>query len=335
MKPYLFYQGLIELSQTLKGNENIYLGIRPYGFHAGNATSLAIYPQLLCKALKEKGLEPRFHIYLFINDWEQDKLDGPNPKKYPFNICPVRTTFQYTPDYFGCCNNIVDHWQPIIEKDIYKITQNYPLVKIESVRNSSLKHDTRFKDLLLKTIKYPEDIFKIIKTHSTKPVLKEPISFAKAVCPRCHSARGKTIVIGKDTINNICDYCDLNISGEYEKFDFWFYHKMLALPRLQIFNIDLCITGYEHYNEGDYYIRQDLIKRFQPSIKLPQTLYAPLILGENNDTMGKSRGNAKYIELNDLMMIINQNINKEKIIIKKGIDVAPLVMYDKDSNFVF
>ena len=44
MKPYFLHQGFLELASTLEGNENIYLGIRPYAFHAGNIVTMVIYP---------------------------------------------------------------------------------------------------------------------------------------------------------------------------------------------------------------------------------------------------------------------------------------------------
>jgi hypothetical protein len=70
MKPYFLKEGIESLSDELLGVENIYLGIRPYGFHAGNATVFVGYPLLLCDALSKKGKIPRFTCYLFINDWE-------------------------------------------------------------------------------------------------------------------------------------------------------------------------------------------------------------------------------------------------------------------------
>ena len=50
-KPYFFYSGIKELATTLSGKENIYLGIRPYGFHAGNKIPFVIYPMLLCEEM--------------------------------------------------------------------------------------------------------------------------------------------------------------------------------------------------------------------------------------------------------------------------------------------
>jgi hypothetical protein len=95
MKPYFLYDGIIELAQTLAGTENIYLGIRPYAFHAGNMVTMVVYPLLLCREIEKLGKEAQFNFFIFINDWEQDRLAGPDTKTYPFNIFPLNTTFQY------------------------------------------------------------------------------------------------------------------------------------------------------------------------------------------------------------------------------------------------
>jgi hypothetical protein len=36
-KPFLYLDGLEEIVKELNGQEKIHIGIRPYGFHAGNA----------------------------------------------------------------------------------------------------------------------------------------------------------------------------------------------------------------------------------------------------------------------------------------------------------
>lgn len=36
MKAYFFQNGIKQLAREITGEENIYLGIRPYGFHAGS-----------------------------------------------------------------------------------------------------------------------------------------------------------------------------------------------------------------------------------------------------------------------------------------------------------
>lgn len=113
-KPYFFLDGINHLSNDLTGKENIYLGIRPYGFHAGNKISFIIYPLLLCDAMKKAGKEPEFTFFLFINDWEQDGFDEQytDIKTHPFNVLPRNTTFQYT-EYDKSGGSIVNQLKQI------------------------------------------------------------------------------------------------------------------------------------------------------------------------------------------------------------------------------
>lgn len=64
MKPYLYLNGMKKLAKEASGNETIHVGIRPYGFHAGNAMALIVYPYLLCKYLKKEGKVPRFRLVI-------------------------------------------------------------------------------------------------------------------------------------------------------------------------------------------------------------------------------------------------------------------------------
>lgn len=315
MKPFFYYQGLEKLSDILRGDENIYLGIRPYGFHAGNKLTLTVYPYLLCELIEKKGKTPQFKMFLFINDYEQDKLDGPDPQLYPFNIYPLQTTFQHTPDPNGCCPSIVDHWQPIIEKEIKYINTHFPKVQVIAIRNSQMKTDPVFKDILMKTISEPHTIKDILKTNSAKLVLDTPVSFAKVICPNCRLAQTQTVDSTPDTINYTCDICKISAVARYEDNDYWFYHKILAVPRIDICKIDLCITGSDHYNEGDYLIRQELIKKFSPNTKLPLTLYTPVVTS-NGKPMGKSKGNYKVAAFSFLYKQAKAVGNKDKLIMK-------------------
>lgn len=71
MRPYLYRRGLKELAKDLHGKETIHIGIRPYGFHAGNALALIAYPYLLCKDMEDMGRRPEFRFIVSINTMEQ------------------------------------------------------------------------------------------------------------------------------------------------------------------------------------------------------------------------------------------------------------------------
>lgn len=315
MKPFFYYRGICQLAKTLKGNERIYLGIRPYGFHAGNAATLVAYPILLCRELEKLGKLPKFTFYVFLNDWEQDSLDGPNPKLYPFNILPKFTTWQYMKDPIDTNRPIVNYWEKVIISNVELIKHYFPDVKIIAKRNSQMKDRPEMKKCVLKTIKDPEITFNILKRYTNKKFLDLPVIFSSAVCPNCHAARGKTEVLKQNNIRHHCSICGKETSGRYESFDYWLYHKPLALPRIEAFDIDLCITGSDHFEEGDYVVRKKLFEAYKIKKKPPTTLYTSSIFGEDGNVMGKSKGNARLIDLDKLLHLITVNKNKRKIVI--------------------
>jgi len=306
MKPYLYYDGLLSAAESLTGKENIYLGIRPYGFHAGNMMPFVVYPLLLCRQMEKLGKKIKFNFYIFINDWEQDKLDGPDPKTYIFNVYPQKTTFQFTPSSEDPTKTVVDYWEPIIYKGVSQLKKYYPDISIKVVRNSSMKNDPVMKYCLIKTIKSPELIADIFRKNTDKTVLDKPLQYAMAICPKCHWAKGQTFVDG-DNIIHQCSNCGQKSTDQYSNFEYWFYHKPLAIPRLEIYNIDLCITGADHYSEGDFIVRQKLIDYFGYKTKYPQTLYTPVVFGKNGLVMGKSKNNTGILPLDDLVKLAVNN----------------------------
>lgn len=312
MKPYLYNEGIKELAQEISGKENIYLGIRPYGFHAGNMLPHIVYPILLGEELQKRGIEPEFNIFVFINDWEQDGLTGPDTKNYPFNVYPKNSTFQFVTEPNNKGRNIVDYWEPKIYSKINEIKKRFPKVKITTIRNSSMKKHPIMKKHLLQTISSPNIMAQILKKYTGKALLDKPICYAMAVCPYCKKVKGQSRVNG-DIISHECENCGRISQGHYSEFEYWFYHKALAIPRLEIFDIDICITGADHYNEGDYIVRQKLIEAYRSKAKFPKTLYTQIVLGRDGKIMGKSRGNTELVELNKLVDLIKTSPDKKTI----------------------
>lgn len=320
MKPYFYYQGIEELAQKLKGNENIYLGIRPYGFHAGNATTMIVYPLLVCRELEKLGKTAQFNFYVFLNDWEQDSLDGPNPRLYPFNIMPKFTTWQYMHDPIDKNRLVVDFWKKVIVNNILLVKHYYPKLKVIPVLNSQMKRFKEMKSCIFKTINHPEIITKTLKQYTNKKILSAPAIYSSAVCPHCHAARGVSKVIAeKNYILHDCKNCGKKSNGKYEEFDYWLYHKPLALPRIAVYKIDLCITGSDHFEEGDFAVRQNLFTRYGLKTKSPVTLYASSIYGSDGNVMGKSKGNARLVDLDKLINLVLVNKYKKRITIPEKI----------------
>ena len=313
MKPFMYNKGLKQLAREIKGDENVYLGIRPYGFHSGNMLPFVVYPRLLCEEIIKLGKIPRFKFYVFLNDWEQDKLDGPNPIDYPFNVYPANTTFQHVYITKDRKKNIVDKWEPVIMKGVKTITSLFTKTEVHFVRNSSIKSYPLMKKYLLKTLSEPEKIAKIFKKRTGKPVLDNPLEYVIAVCPKCGLVKGLTRIVEEDLLEHSCGACGAVTRGRYENFDYWFYHKPLAIPRLEIFKIDFCITGGDHFAEGDFYIRQDLIKLFDAKVKPLKVLYTPVVLGFNGERMGKSKKNDVVLSIEKLIDLVKKDSNANLI----------------------
>lgn len=65
-KPYLLMDGLKEIAKEFKGTENIFLGIKPYGFHAGNKIPFVAYPMLLCEELEKNNKKAQFNFFCIL-----------------------------------------------------------------------------------------------------------------------------------------------------------------------------------------------------------------------------------------------------------------------------
>ena len=324
MKPYLYFNGLLELVQEISGTEVIHMGIRPYGFHAGNAMALNVYPYLLCEYLEKAGKKAKFKFVVSINDWEQDALDGPNPREYPFNIFPKNTSVYFLNDERGCCKSATDHWQPIIEKNLLALKASFPGVSFQFVRNSELIEYPFCRELLQKTIKNPQEQLDLLKANSDNKTLQSPIQYAGAICPKCHRAHGKTTVVSDGIISWVCDECNFSIQDSIEKFQYWWYHKPMLLARIEIFKVDITLSGGDHFSEGDFNIRKAFIKKYSPNTKEPRMLFTPMITALDGQKMSKSRSNTEFANIPKLIQtadgIADAEIMLTEDLVEKNVD---------------
>lgn len=135
------------------------IGIRPFGFHAGNMTSIVAYPILLGEEMRRIGKEPKFDLHCWFNDIEQHSIVGHD--KDPLhddeaNIYPAGKTLQFTPAPSGYPGSVVDYWQPLIENGVTKIKERFPEISITFHRTSELKALPAFEDAVLKAIRSPD-----------------------------------------------------------------------------------------------------------------------------------------------------------------------------------
>jgi lysyl-tRNA synthetase class I len=330
-EPYLFNSGIKKLAKEVKGSEKIHIGIRPFGFHAGNLLSLYVYPYLFCEEVKRLGKPVNFIFFCSINDYEQDELDGPDYQKYPFNIYPKNTTLGYSRDSAGCHEFIIDHWLPIIKKSILKLKEAFPDIQVYFVKNSELKGDLKFKEILTSTLKNPGEHADIYRRFTDKEILPSPIQYAGVVCPVCKKTKGITQAhrINSEFIRWDCGVCGISLNAPYSHYDYWFYHKPLFTARLCIFNIDITFSGGDHYNEGDFEIRKEFIKRFNPGLVIPKMFFAPTLLTGSGDRMSKSRKNTQFGNPKELINYC-RDIDCAEIRIQNNLIVHP----EKDEEYL-
>lgn len=297
---FLFYDGIQELATHLTGNETLHVGIRPFGCHAGNKLPLIVYPWILCDIMRQKGYEPCFRVVVSVNDWEPHKLRYLDENIYPYNVFPEITSFQYTPDENLCCTSIVEHWEPRIQFNIQQLIDKFPLVTVNLVRNSFLKKHHVFLYMLRKTLEEPSVIAEIIEKATNNWVSRVDLQFAGAVCPKCKSCQGETVLV-KEQISFNCNNCSNMSLGSLISFDYWWHHISMLPPRVNIFNVDICIRGGDHFAWNNFAVNELLIKEYMPYTSVPRTLVTPILIAPDGKKMSKSRNNIVDCELSFLL----------------------------------
>jgi hypothetical protein len=312
---YLYLDGVKKIVSKLNGKERIHIGIRPFGFHAGNKMALLAYPYLLCEEMEKIGKKPEFSFFISLNDFEPNELsylekcnskyfykkiseysDDEEPT-YNSNIFCEKTNIGNLPDPFNCCKTVVDHYEKIISKEIKKLfKKNFCKVNFKLVRNSSLIKNKSFKKYLKLSIQKPKLIAEIIEKATGEKIIPSKACYAGAICPGCFSSNGITKVLSKERVFFKCNNCNKEVVKKITAFDYWIYHKPLLIPRLIIFKIDLCIRGGDHYNAGNVDVNSALLSKFEPRFKKPMTLITPVVKDGKGIKLSKSYKNICDIE---------------------------------------
>lgn len=300
-KLYLGSTGITDLAKTLSGKERIFLGIRPFGFHAGNALTLIAYPYLLCEAIQSAGRLPAFNFFYSINDWEPDVPFGPDRAALPLNIWPKHTSLQFTRSEEDPEEFVADYWQPIIERHVSQLKKYFPKISINFIRNSELKISREFSFLLPATIVRAAELAKTMGDEGGCKRLLGDTDYAGAVCPLCRSTTGRTNIDTEGVIFYTCLSC-FNVSkGAYSDFEYWWHHKPMWLARIMHLKIDLSISGGDHYSEGDYKMRHAIARFFGKESVLPKMLFSPTLLSTDGARMSKTKGNVLFAKISALI----------------------------------
>lgn len=287
---YERFEGLRQLAKTLRGDEVLHVGVRPFGFHAGNHLSLVIYPELLCEALEMSGKKAHLHLIVSINDWEQHLPSGIDPVRYPYNIRPADTIFQFTPGPGNA--SIVDYWEPRIWAAYEPLRRRFPAVQIEFRRNSALRNDRRIVPILRKTKSHALAIGEMFRRLGRYEVIvDDTLTFAEAVCLKCHTARGASRFLDDDNVEVLCEHCGTRSEGDALEFDWWLHHKPLFVARWHLWGFDVAVSGGDHFDDHDDLIRDDMRALFDIPSQDLRMLFAPLIVDYRGWKMSKSAHN--------------------------------------------
>jgi len=212
------------------------------------------------------------------------------------------------PDPNGCCDSVVDHYEKIIAHEIKNhFGKRFSTVSFQLVRNSSLINNKKFREYLYLSLIKPSLIAKIISGATREKTIPSQAKYAGAICPECKSAHGETkVLFDFENFDNVlgddeqisfnCKSCGKSFTKKTRDFDYWIYHKPLLLPRLIIFDIDLCIRGGDHYRCGSVDVNSALLSIFEPNYKKPKTLITPVVMDCKGNKMSKSYKNTFDVE---------------------------------------
>jgi hypothetical protein len=303
MTVYLGRGGLAAAAAQLDGTESLHVGIRPWGLHAGNQLSLVAYPILLCDLMAERQIEPRFRLFVSLNDMEPAEITYPLGYDYPFNIRPGRTSFEHTPDPFSCCASISLHYEDEIREALGAIRAYHPGVTLEFVRNSDLRSHPGFKRVVLETITRVDDIAAALRESSGSTVAAESLALAGAICRSCHSAHGSTRVAqinGSADVWFDCATCGRKDDGAYEDYSFWMYYLPLRLARLDVLQFVLHLTGGDH---GDIAITERLSSVLLPRPRRFPAVIGPTLIAADGRRMAKRFGNCAKLPIEQVLTL--------------------------------
>ncbi len=308
---YVGWQGLIQASKEMHGSETMGIGIRPFGFHAGNMTSIVAYPILLCEEMRKLGKEPHFDLHCFLNDIEQHSIVG--HEKDPdnddeANIYPAGKTLQFTLAPDGFEGSVVDYWQPLITNGVMEITKRFPCVRLSIHKTSDLKKMPIFTDIVHKAIVFADEIADLTEQHLCMPVHR-PADFVRAVCPACKVPAKNTK--NAEEVGSVfleCQKCGKELVAPIDKLDWWLQHRIVTLPKLLVGSgFDVWMMGFDHYEQKETPVRLALAKMFGITAKNYTAIHAPLIHSFDGKKMGKSNHNVAYAALEDLLSLLRGN----------------------------
>lgn len=301
---FLGNDGISKVAHRLRGSERLHMGVRPAGFHAGNALALVVYPLLLLRELRRSGKLGSLTLFVSINDCEPTALAYPRGEWYPNNVVAGGPIFELAPDPDSCCPSLAQHHEPIIRERIGVLKEEFPDLSLEFVRNSELRVRPEFRSALIETLKRPAEIGECMSDSMRCPFDPRRAQFAGAVCPVCGATRGKTSIDERRADLGIrfgCAACGTVTEGNVDDFRFWWHYAALRAARAACFRFDVHLTGGDHVKLGDLESFAAVLSIVAPGTPVPNVLASPVLKGTDGRKMSKSFGNGEESSLSALL----------------------------------
>lgn len=106
----------------------------------------------------------------------------------------------------------------------------------------------------------------------------------------------------------------------------------MLIARIKIFKIDITLSGGDHFSEGDFAIREALIKKYSPTTKRPKMLFTPTVIALNGEKMSKSRKNTAFAKIGKLILAAAKFDGNNLLITK---DMISNQIDDRDYSNIF
>jgi hypothetical protein len=281
-----YQEGMRSIAGTLKGDEVLYSGIRPYDYHAGNRIVLAVYPHLLARSVAQRGITPRFRYVITLNDLEPSSYDD--------------LTFQATGPSYQLATT-VDAIVGKVEADLSHLRREFPEVKIEYFKTSDMVRTPHFQRAQSLLLQEPLEFLKLyLRDEVLEQIPAEMVAMAEffgLVCPACKSPVGARSAPRLEEAK--CQGCEVAV-GTRGALHYWMYFVPLLALKLRVVQPDVALLG------GDYLEPDEAAELLKQPCKLEEILefyglldggraltflIPPLLMGKDGQKMSKSLGN--------------------------------------------
>jgi hypothetical protein len=291
-----YREGLQQVAETLKGDEVLYSGIRPYDYHAGNRIVLAVYPHLLARSVAARGVKPRFRYVITLNDLEPSAYDG-------LALRASGPSYQIA--------TVVDAIIDKLETDLVHLRREFPDVVIEYFKSSDMVRTPHFERTTQILLQDPMELMRLyFREEILAQMPREMVAgseFFGLVCPTCKvpvPAR-QAPRLGDAT----CQGCGVALAAR-GAMHYWLYFIPLLALKLRVVQPDVALLG------GDYLEPDEMAPLLKQPCKLDEILelygmldagrpltflVPPLLMGKDNQKMSKSLGNVTAYRYDEVL----------------------------------